>query len=366
MKNLLLKTKWVSLPALIAICTCSLVGCSTVGPNSLKSGRKVYNEAINRTAQEQTLLAIVQSRYGETSSLLNVVSVTANVCVQAKASVEIGVGPDSYFEGNLVPLSGGVAFEENPTITYMPVAGAQYIQDVMSPIPLDIWIAMARNVGHSREFMTAVVSRVNDMKNPHFILKEGHGPDARFSRFVELIHTLQIAGSLEWVLDSAGEDKYVMVVQAYSPEHVEQVRELMGLLDIQMPDEVGSDILIPVSMTIRTGGARNVALTTRSVLDLAEVLAAAIDVPSEDSEGGLTLTYPSLSPIWGGLHVSHSKSKPDNASVAVKYRDCWFYIEETDMRTKMFFRLLSGLWSVSMASDDHLRAAPVLTVPVSR
>ncbi|MHC4205752.1 MAG: hypothetical protein ACYSTT_13945 [Planctomycetota bacterium] len=366
MNSLLLKAKWIFLLKLISLVVCSLGGCAAIGPNSLKSGRRVYNEAINKTAQEQTLLAIVQARYGEPASLLNVASLTANVRIQARAGVEIGVGPKDYFEGNLVPLSGGVAFEENPTITYLPVAGPQYMEKLMSPIPLDICIAMIRNAAHSREFITAVVSRVNDMKNPHFVLQDGLEPDPQFDRFVELIHELQIVGSLEWVQDSANEEEFIVVIQGYSPESIGQVKELMNLLDIQMPTEEGSDILIPVSMAIRTGGVNNVAITTRSVFDLAEVLSASLDVPSEHTEKGLTLTYPLLSPIWKGLRVLHSKTKPENASVAVKYRDCWFYIDQTDMRTKMFFRLLSALWSVSMTSGDESRTAPVLTVPVSR
>ncbi|MHC4356148.1 MAG: hypothetical protein ACYS0H_25885, partial [Planctomycetota bacterium] len=155
MNSLLLKAKWIFLLKLISLVVCSLGGCAAIGPNSLKSGRRVYNEAINKTAQEQTLLAIVQARYGEPASLLNVASLTANVRIQARAGVEIGVGPKDYFEGNLVPLSGGVAFEENPTITYLPVAGPQYMEKLMSPIPLDICIAMIRNAAHSREFITA-------------------------------------------------------------------------------------------------------------------------------------------------------------------------------------------------------------------
>ena len=48
-------------------------------------------------------------------------SVTANVRVATNASINVGIGPEEYFAGNLVPLSGGVAYEENPTISYIPV-----------------------------------------------------------------------------------------------------------------------------------------------------------------------------------------------------------------------------------------------------
>ena len=41
-------------------------GCSRVGPTSISMGRAAYNEAINKTEDEQLLLAIVKERYGET------------------------------------------------------------------------------------------------------------------------------------------------------------------------------------------------------------------------------------------------------------------------------------------------------------
>lgn len=111
-------------------------GCSRVGPTSISMGRAAYNEAINKTEDEQLLLAIVKERYGETSTLLAVNSIAANVRFKSSATIDIGYGPAVNYEKNLVPFSGGLAYEENPTITYMPVQGEHYIRQLLSPIPL--------------------------------------------------------------------------------------------------------------------------------------------------------------------------------------------------------------------------------------
>jgi hypothetical protein len=87
-----------------------------LGPSSISMGRAEYNEAINRTEDEQMLLSIVKGRYGETYSLLAVSGVAANVRFSGNAGVQVGFGPKSYYEGNLVPFSGGLTYEENPTI----------------------------------------------------------------------------------------------------------------------------------------------------------------------------------------------------------------------------------------------------------
>jgi hypothetical protein len=110
-----------------------------------------------------------------------------------------------------------------------------------------------------------------------------------------------------------------------------------------------------------------VGITLRSVIDLVEILSAAIELPDGDQRSGLTASYPPPGRAGSGLRVRFSQERPDASSVAVPYRDGWYFIDETDRATKRFFRLLSALWSVTIAdSTSHMANAPVLTVPVSR
>ena len=48
------------LPILLALAT--IVGCSMAGPSTISHGRADYNAAINRTNDEQPLLALVRGR----------------------------------------------------------------------------------------------------------------------------------------------------------------------------------------------------------------------------------------------------------------------------------------------------------------
>ena len=94
-----------------------------------------YNEAISETNNQQILKIVVQDRYEERGNLLAVSSVTANVKISSRASVQAGFGSIDNYQGNLVPFSGGFIYEENPTISYAPVAGANYLRQVMAPGP---------------------------------------------------------------------------------------------------------------------------------------------------------------------------------------------------------------------------------------
>jgi hypothetical protein len=361
-----LKSRRLRSSALALLAACWIGGCSVVGPQAIEQGRNVYNEVINKTGSQQTLLLIVRARYAEPSSLLAVSSVTANVRMRTRAGVELGVGSKETYVGNLVPLGGDIVYEENPTIAYMPVRGEQYLKQMMSPIPLDLFVALVRSPMHSRSILWALISRVNSMRNPHFLLTEGQASDPRFARLVEIVSLLQVSGSLAWVQDSEDDTRFSIVIHDYSPTHSQQVNELSDLLDWPAPADDNRDIVIPVTMGIQARNALGMAITTRSAFDLGELLSASVDIPPEHLDAGLTVTYPPRAAVWENVRIRSSKTKPDTASVAAKYRDYWFYVDEADLQTKKFFYTLFSLWSVVVTSGEETKAAPVLTVPVSR
>jgi hypothetical protein len=79
------------------------------------------------------------------------------------------------------------------------------------------------------------------------------------------------------------------------------------------------------------------------------------------------LAYPQSGPLGRHLHIHRSPTKPENAYVAVQYREWWFYIDGTDRPTKRFFHLLTVLWSVRIAeSAAKAQKAPLLMLPASR
>jgi hypothetical protein len=67
-----------------------------------------------------------------------------------------------------------------------------------------------------------------------------------------------------------------------------------------------------------------------------------------------------------GIRIISSEEKPQNTSLAVKYRGYWFYIAETDQKTKAFYRTLRAFWSICVANAVDKSDAPVLTIPVGR
>ena len=351
--------------AVVCLLSVLLASCSVVGPASVRSGRLAYNEAIIETDNQQMLLMAVRTRYGERSSLLAVSSITANVSVKTSAGAQLGYGDSDSYAGNLVPFGAGVIYEENPTISYTPVGGGQYASGLMSPISISLLAQYTQNMIDPAPVYLALLSSINDIFNPDFQFMGGT-TDQRFSRIVELMTKLTKAHRMHWVQDSDQSHRFSIIIEHFWPEFSGEVSELCVLLGLPEPTSESLVVIVPVSAALERPETGGIGLTTRSTYDLLEIFAAAVDVPAADLSSGIAATYPPPGLIGSKLRVHFSESRPETASVAVAYRDGWFYIDDTDQGTKLYFTLLASLLSNTIADTISHDAAPVLTVPVSR
>ena len=349
---------------------CALVSllsaCTIVGPRAIGSGRHAYNEAITETDNQQMLMVLIHNRYEERGHLLNVASVTANVSVQATAGIEAGFGSNSDYRGNLVPFSGGFVYEENPTISYLPVTGADDLGQLTAPLPLSMLAQLTRTMTDPTPVFDALVTAVNGIYNPDFIFSEDDA-DPRFDQFSSIMAELTRAHRLNWVESPERKGQFSMVIDQTTPAHAARVKELLRLLRLPPEDYQTPQLVIPVALALNGAPSGAIGITTRSVWDLVEILTAAIEVPAIDEQEGVASPAPPPGRTGKLLRINYSEDRPEHAYVAVEHRDGWFYIDERDLITKKYFKLLGGLWSTAMANaTSQGPAAPVLTVPVSR
>ncbi len=280
-------------------CTCTLIGtlaaCNLIGPAGIRSGRGAYSSAINATNNQQTLKTIVSMRYGETTSLLAVSSVTANMKFASRGSFDLGVGPDQNYAGNLVPLSGSVVFEENPTISYTPLDGGEFIRELLSAIPLRLFLLILES-GEPALTLRMLAASVNDIRNPDFLTGHEAETDGRFDRLVELIEFLERRGRLDWGTGEAQEQEFVVVIHGYAPGYVDEVQELLAVLELSALKADGEDIFIPIHLSVGSPKPDSMKIKTRSIYDLLRMAAASAEVPEKHAESGLALAYPPTGP----------------------------------------------------------------------
>lgn len=141
---------------------------------------------------------VTQNRYEESGSLRSVGSITANVSMTANAGIQLGFGNNDDRAGNLASFSAGPVYEENPTISYTPVAGAAYARQVFSAVPVSLLAQMTAALTDPAYIYDAVVASVNGIRNPDFKYSPAD-TDARFGRFVAIVTRLTRAHRLHWV-----------------------------------------------------------------------------------------------------------------------------------------------------------------------
>ena len=189
--------RYVQWPSRVVVCLAAalstMCGCAVVGPAGIQGGRGVYTDAIRQTEAEQTLRLIVGLRYAESPTMLAVSSVTANMKLTSNVGADFGIGPSRDYAGNLVPLNAGVAYQENPTISYTPLSGEQYTSQLLSPTPLDLYLLLL-DTGHGELVFRMLTERVNGAMNS----SETGRTDDSFRRLTELLVSLSKAGCLDW------------------------------------------------------------------------------------------------------------------------------------------------------------------------
>jgi hypothetical protein len=341
-------------------------GCALLGPASIRSGRSAYNEAIIATNNQQVLGMIVRMRYGEPTGLLAVTSVTANLHIQASIGSEFGIGSDENFEGNLTPLSAGLAYEENPTISYKPAQGEEYLRQLLSPLPIDLTLLVLGALGSSPPATTLLVKSINGVQNPDFLAEGATEPDPRFARIAELLAALSRGGHLTWAHELDTPPSFVLVLSGEGPAYAQQVGELYGLLGLTAPRDLGQILTLPVHLGIGKPAEDAIQLRTRSLFDLFSIAAASVEVPEEHLVSGIAPRLPPAGAAMRGIRIRASEGYPRKAMVAVKHHGWWYSIDAADTGTKLTFRLLESIMSVRIAEAAGPQPAPLLTVPVSR
>ena len=335
------------------------VGCSLTGPTSVATGRSAYNQIINKTEDEQILNLIVRERYNETFGLLAVASVTSSISTTSKLGSDFGFGATSNYAGNLVPLSAGFAYEESPTIAYVPLAGEEFLQRALEPMSLHDTYLMARASQNCTTMLQFMVRRLNGLANSI----PGHrAPSEEFTNAALAFQRLHHNGSTEII--RAGDDNYYLALLGYTG-HEDLVEDFLKTVDLTAQPITGEPILVPLQIGLGKIPGQLV-LETRSVIDLIRAIGDSIEVPTKHLDEGIVAPSANThDELHSFLRIHSSKEPPTKASVATKHRGYWFYINLNDTQSKRAFVLLRTLIGIRLSDPSVSSRTPALTIPVN-
>jgi hypothetical protein len=361
------------LPAVLALLA---TGCATgLGARAVRSERPDYNQQIVRSADAEILLNLVRLRYNDSPLFLELGGIVAqyNYDATLSAAGTVGSGAGS------ATIGSGLEYSEKPTITYTPLGGEEFASRMLAPIPLDAAMLFAQSGWSVERLLLVIVQRVNDLFNAP--TASGPTPERRpdyeaFADFAERFHRLQTAGliGVNWEMtkqdtNAPGEDARFWLRSPADPRSplaadVAAVRRYLALAPGREEFELTAFPFMRRSS--------EVGMRCRSLLGVLYFLSAAVEPPAADVQAGLvTVTRDDdgrpfdWSKVTGKLmRIRSQKARPSNASVAVPYRDWWFYIADDDQSSKITFSLVNILFSLQAASGKG--KSPLLTLPVGR
>lgn len=363
----------------LALGTVVMSGCSQFGPNAVRGGRVLYNRAIAETSNEQLLLNIVRLQYRDVPVFLEVTSVSTNLNFRGELSPEVALfegGGANGIDGSV----GSLSYEESPTITYLPLQGERFVRQLLTPISPD-QIQLLYYSGWSIDRILRVcVQRIGGFKNA----PSASGPTparapqyAEFRALTALLRELQVEGALSvgrttvpGAVDDAATRTALVIEVDRSLVTAERDAELRGLLKTW--DEDARVVRFVLTDGVIDHDASTVTLVTRSVMAAMFYLAQGVGVPERDREiGRVTVTRDDAGQpfdwqlLLGELfEVRESSDRPENAFASVRYRDRWFYIDDSDRTTKSTFSLLTQL--LALQAGEFESRGPILTLPVSQ
>ncbi len=343
-----------------------LGGCLGIGPERLSRDEIDFSRALAISDNQQTLLNIVRLRYAEAPTFLDLTQVISGYQAQQNLSGSLEVFPTNH-TGTYFGGGGSLQLQESPTFTYAPVTGEQFAETFLRPLVPGTLLPLVLTGIPIDLLLKLVAQSVDEMDNAQ-VLSGGVGAQSeRFSRLLDDLRTLQVAGLLEVRFArqpvaahkadhaTAAADVPTMLIRNGDDPRTERAaadaRHLLGLPD----DDTPFDIVYGPRPT----RPHEVAVLTRSILGVLGTMAFGIEVPPGDVASGRTMpTMQAASPI----SIHSGASTPDDAFVAIKYDTAWYWISSRDFRSKLAFAVLQNLLALAQTKQPP---GAVVTIPAS-
>ncbi len=349
---------------ILALSLALSAGCSQIGPKTVPRDRFDYNAAISRSWKEQTLLNIVKLRYADMPLFVEVASVVSGYTLEGSVSLGGTLSSEKAVQGDYLSMGTSGRFIDRPTITYAPITGSKFNESFMTPIPPRAILFLIQS-GWPADIVLRICL---DSINGHRSRVEGGANrregDPGFYRMADLIREVQKSGAVGMrIIKGKGEEETTVLFfhrKGLSSETVEKLEEINRILGLA-PDRTETRVaygLLPAS-------DQEIAMLTRSTLQIMVNLATQVEVPEAHVADGLTL------PSMVAQEKEESKQrliviksgidKPEHAFTAVKYEDHWFWIDNRDFKSKRVFGFLMILFSLTETGGKG--GLPLVTIP---
>ncbi|HEU4342229.1 MAG TPA: hypothetical protein VFU31_11710 [Candidatus Binatia bacterium] len=343
-----------------------LSGCSSIGPGTLARDRVDYITAISNSWKSQMLLNLVKLRYGDAPVFLDVASVIN----------QYGIEGSLGFSGNWThnaqapwPYSalynwfGTGRYAERPTITYSPLSGEKFARSLMTPIPPAAVLNFLQAGYPVDVVLRLMVHSINGIQSRYGGARM-RVADPEFYTLVEKLREVQHSGDIGMRVRRTGEQTSTLVIFSRKPNPtIEAARaEVRKILGLDPKSEEFSVVYGSVA-----ANDKEIAILTRSMLEILIDLASYIEVPAASATERRTFPTPAPEVVNGAplaplIRILSSPQIPADAFAAVPYQQDWYWIDDRDLGSKRLFSFIMFLFTLTETGEKQ--GAPIITIPV--
>lgn len=341
--------------------TLLLSACAGFGPTTISRDRFDYTAAISDSWKHQMLFNMVKIRYGDAPVFMDVTSVISQYQVAGQINLAASINSTPWSNSETLGATG--QYVDRPTISFTPILGDKFARSLMAPVPPAAILSLLQ-AGYPADLVfRMLVQEINGIRNRFGGESRARSADPEFYLLLDKLRKIQSDGAVGMrVQRKDKEETALMVFRGKRDPAMEtltlEVRKMLGL------DPKTSEINVVYGTVPRND--REIALQTRSLLEVIIDLAADIEVPAAHvEEQRVSPTH--VEQAYAGkmipplIRIRSSPEKPGDAFVSVPYRNSYFWIDDRDLRSKKIFSFL--MFVFTLVETGEKGAAPIVTIP---
>lgn len=339
-----------------------LNGCAGIGPETVARDRFEYTDALSDSWKRQMLLNVVKTRYADALVFLDVTSVINQYLLESE--LHGGLSWNAFLPEASQNVGARGKYADRPTITYLPLRGEKFTRSIMTPIPPSSVMSLIQSGWRADASLMACVQAVNGIYNRRAGGLDQQPADPDFYKLTASLRKVQESRAMGIRIIEKKDEKPATtlffrkdVIDPNTYKEIDAFKKLLGL------DPKLQEFKVVYGSLARDD--KEIAMNSRSMLEILLDLAAYIDIPQTHmAEHRAT---PNIEPTDAAagpfplIRIQSNIEKPDDAYVAVQYRGHWFWIDDRDFQSKRMFSFLVFLFSLAETGTPD--EAPVLTIP---
>ena len=357
--------QWKILSLLILLWL-GLSSCASIGPGTIARDRFDYIAAISDSWKSQMLLNLVKIRYGDAPVFLDVASVINQYAVEGSIGYSGNWAVNNQLPWPYNALHSWLSlgkYTDRPTITYSPLSGERFARNLMTPIPPAAILNLLQAGYPVDVVLRLCVHSINGISSRYGGSARMREADPEFYPLVERLRNIQLSGDFGMRVQKTGERTATLIVFSKQPTpgleaDRAEVRRLLGL------DPQAAEFSVVYGSV--AANDKEIAILTRSMLEILIDLSSYIEVPAANITERRTYPTPALEVVRGTpvaplIRIASSPQSPGDAFVAVSYRQDWYWIDDKDFASKRLFSFIMFLFTLT--ETEGRQGAPVITIP---